>query len=137
MYARTFIFLSLVAVLLLSSCQEKREDYFEREAREYTESHCPQQLDDVTRLDSLVYVKSEEEVGDLRFYYSVTFKEDTIRTEMMNHLGELGDKHLSSVRNSVIYIKQKNAGVSFTYIYHDAVSGDKIVEYHFTQKDYE
>lgn len=137
MYARTFIYLSLVAVLLLSSCQEKREDYFEREAREYTESHCPQQLDDFTRLDSLVYVKSEEEVGDLRFYYSVTFKEDTIRTEMMNHLGELGDKHLSSVRNSVIYIKQKNAGVSFTYIYHDAVSGDKIVEYHFTQKDYE
>ena len=132
---RIYYIVFLFAVLAFSSCQEKKADFFEREAKAYTEKHCPQQLDEFTRVDSVVYVKNDE-AGELRFYYSVTFKEDTLRTLMMDHLGELGDSHLKSVRNSVFYSKQKEAGVTFTYIYHDAVRGDKFAEYHFAPDDY-
>ncbi len=130
-----YIILFLFAIVAFSSCQEKKADFFEREAKAYTAKHCPQQLDEFTRVDSVVYVKNEE-AGDLRFYYSVTFAEDTLRTLMMDHLGELGDSHLKNVRNSVLFTKQKEAGVTFTYIYYDAVRGDNFVEYHFTPEDY-
>lgn len=132
---RIHYILFLCVIVAFSSCQEKKADFFEREAKAYTAKHCPQQLDEFTSVDSVVYVKNEE-AGDLRFYYSVTFKEDTLRTLMMDHLGELGDSHLKSVRNSVQFAKQKEADVTFTYIYHDAVRGDKFAEYHFTPKDY-
>ncbi len=134
MYARTLTLLA-IAALLFCSCQEKKADYFEREAQEYTQKHCPQQLDEFTRIDSIVYVK-DDAAGDLKLYYSLTLN-DEARKEVMNKLGELGDENLRIVRNSVIYAKHKEAGVSFTYIYHDATKGDKIAEYHFTKKDYE
>lgn len=124
-----------MSILLFSSCQEKKADFFEREAREFTEKNCPQQLDAYTRLDSVVYVK-DDAAGNLRLYYAITLNTDDERTELMNHLGELGEQNLKIVRNSIAYTKHKEAGVSFTYIYYDTQRGGKIAEYHFTEKDY-
>ncbi|MBR1667015.1 MAG: hypothetical protein IJ693_01910 [Bacteroidaceae bacterium] len=136
MYARvSYILLISATIFLLSSCQEKKEDFFEREAREYTQSHCPLQMDSYTRLDSLVFEKGEE-AGTLKSYYTLTLTGEA-REELMNRLGELGDMNLKIVRNSVVFSKYKEAGVNFTYIYHDEATGDKIVEYNFTPKDYE
>lgn len=136
MYARIYyIVLGLVAVLLLASCQEKRAQRFEREAREYTETNCPQQMDAVTCLDSIVFVPNEQ-VGELVLYYSLQLTEEQ-RTEMMNKLGDINDMNLRLIRNSVPFTKYREAGISFTYIYHDATLGDKIVEYHFTKEDYQ
>lgn len=134
MYARKWIFL-LVLMLVASSCQEKKADFFEREAREYTEKHCPQQLDEFTRIDSIVYVK-DNEAGDLRLFYTLTLT-DEMRKVVMEKLDDIGKEDLRIVRNSPIYAKHKEYGVSFTYIYHDAERGDKIAEFHFTKKDYE
>lgn len=136
MYARIYyIVLGLVTVLLLASCQEKRAQRFEREAREYTETNCPQQMDAVTSLDSIVFVPNEQ-VGELVLYYSLQLTEEQ-RTEMMNKLGDINDMNLRLIRNSVPFTKYREAGISFTYIYHDATLGDKIVEYHFTKEDYQ
>ncbi len=135
MYTRKILPILFVCTLAFCSCQEKKADYFEREAKEYTEKHCPQQLDEFTRIDSIVYVKNDE-AGELKLYYTLTLS-DEARAEVMNKLSELGEENLRIVRNSVIYAKHKEAGVSFTYIYHDATLGDKIAEYHFTKKDYE
>ena len=137
MYVRKSLLLfSLVAVSLFS-CQEKKDDFFVRDAKEYTEKHCPQQMDEFTRLDSIVFEKGADgEVGTLHSYYSLVLT-DEARAELMNRLGELGDMDLKVIRNSVIFAKHKEAGVNFHYVYHDAETGDKIAEYHFTKNDYE
>lgn len=137
MYARVSYILvaALTTVLFLSSCQEKRQDRFEREAREYTEQHCPKRLDPVTTLDSMVFVQ-EGAAGNLIQYYTLNLTDEQ-RTEVMNNLGEIGDQNLKVIRNSIVFNKQKEAGVDFTFIYYDATKGDKIVEYHFTKEEYE
>ena len=134
MYARTAIPL-LAIMLAFFSCQEKKADFFEREAREYTEKNCPQQLDEVTRLDSIVFVKNQG-AGDLCLYYTLILDDDA-RAKVLEKLDEIGDENLRVVRNSVIYAKHKEAGVGFTYIYHDAEQGNVIATYHFTPEDYQ
>ena len=135
MHTRVHYILLSVAVLVFSSCQEKRQDRFEREAREYTATYCPQRLDAITVLDSMVF-EPKDDVGDLQLYYSLTLTAEQ-RDEFMNHLGELGDQNLKIVRNSVLFTKFKEVGAGFTYVYYDVASGDKLAEYHFTPKDYE
>ena len=135
MYARILI-LFFVMLLAFTSCQERKADFFERDAREYTEKNCPQMLDEYTTLDSVVYVKEKDGAGDLVQYYSLNLNE-AARQELMNQLGKLADMNLTAVRNSIVFAKHKEEGVSFTYIYHDATTGEKIVEYHFTKKDYQ
>ena len=122
-------------VMLLVSCQEKRAQRFEREAREFTETNCPQQMDAMTCLDSMVYVP-DEQGGELIQCYSLKLTSEQ-RAEMMNKLGEINDVNLRIVRNSIPFTKYREAGVSFTFIYRDATVGDKIVEYHFAKEDYE
>lgn len=135
MYVRVLYIISLLSVtaVLLTSCQEKRRARFEREAREYTATYCPQHLDSWTILDSMVFEQAG--AGNLKLYYSLDL-DDTLRQSVMNQLGELGDQDLKVVRNSVLFAKYKEAGTDFTYIYHDARRGDKIAEYYFTKKDY-
>ena len=135
MYARITIIL-LVMLLAFTSCQEKKADFFERDAREYTEKNCPQVLDEYTMLDSVVYVKEQDGAGELVQYYTLNLSVEA-RNELMKQLGELAEMNLTTIRNSIVLSKYKEEGVSFTYIYHDATTGEKIVEYHFTKKDYE
>jgi hypothetical protein len=135
MYARISIVL-LVVLLAFTSCQEKKADFFARDAREYTEKNCPMIMDEFTTLDSVVYVKEENGPGDLVQYYTLNLSVEA-RNELMNKLGELADANLTIIRNSIVFTKHKEEGVSFTYIYHDAMTGEKIVEYHFTKKDYQ
>ncbi|MBO4674138.1 MAG: hypothetical protein J5616_07300 [Bacteroidaceae bacterium] len=137
MYVRKSLLLLSVVTVSLFSCQEKKPDFFEREAREYTEKHCPEQMDAFTRLDSLVFEKgSKGEIGTLNSYYTLTLT-DAARAELMNRLGELGDLNMKTIRNSVILAKHKEAGVTFHYVYYDEATGEKIAEYRFTKKDYE
>ena len=133
MYARISILL-LVSLLVFTSCQERKADFFEREAKEFTETNCPRVMDSFTTLDSIAFKKDGE--GELRMYYTLSLNEES-RSELMNKLGELGDMNLSNLRNSIELTQHREAGVSFSYIYRDAMTGEKIVEYHFTKKDYQ
>ena len=135
MYARISI-LFLVLLVSFTSCQERKADFFERDAKEYTEKNCPQVFDKYTTLDSVVYVREKDGAGDLVQYYTLNLNEEA-RNELMKQLGELAEMNLTAVRNSIVFAKHKEEGVSFTYIYHDATTGEKIVEYHFTKKDYQ
>ena len=132
---RLHYILFAITLCAFSSCQEKRQDRFEREAREYTVTHCPQRLDKVTVLDSIVF-EPKGDAGDLKLYYSLILTTEQ-RSELMNHFGAMSDQNLRVVRNSVQFSQYKEAGVSFTYIYHDDATGDKLAEYHYEKKDYE
>lgn len=118
---------------MLCSCQEKKSERFEREAREFTEKNCPQHLDPITTLDSLVFEPAG--VGTLKQYYTLDL-DDESREAFMNKLGEIGDTNLKIVKNSVLFIKHKDAGVTFSYIYFDAATGDKLVQYDFMEEQY-
>ena len=95
MYAR-ISYILLLTILVFSSCQEKRKDRFEREAREYTQTHCPQPYGDgVTTLDSMVFTPNDSTVGDLKLYYSLQLTDEQ-RTAFMDKLGDIGDEKLVS-----------------------------------------
>lgn len=135
MYARLSILL-LVILLVFTSCQNRKAETFAREAREYTEKNCPLMMDHVTRLDSIVFVAREDRIGDMVMYYSLILDDDS-RKVLMDNLGELADMNLTELRNSVVLAKYKEAEVEFTYLYRDERTKEKIVEYHFSKKDYE
>ena len=135
MYARLSILL-LAILLVFTSCQNRKAASFAHDARDYTEKNCPMMMDQVTRLDSIVFVEQDNRIGDMVMYYSLILNDET-RTVLMDNLGELADMNLKDLRNSVPLVKYKEAGVGFTYIYRDAETGEKIVEYHFTEKDYQ
>lgn len=135
MYARLSILL-LAILLAFTSCQNRKAEVFAREAKEYTEKNCPLMMDNVTRLDSIVFVEQDDRIGDMVMYYTL-YLDNESRKILMDHLGELSDMNLKDLRNSVMMAKYKEAGVEFSYVYHDEETGEKIVEYHLTKKDYE
>ncbi len=135
MYARISI-LCLIIFFVFTSCQERKAEVFAREAKEYTETTCPLMMDDFTRIDSVVFVGRNDRIGDMVMYYTL-FLDDESRKVVMDNLGELAEMNLKELRNSVRFTKYREAGVEFTYIYHDDATGDKIMECHFTKKDYE
>ena len=134
MYVRLSILLAIL--LAFTSCQNRKAEVFAREAKEYTEKNCPLMMDNVTRLDSIVFVEQDDRIGDMVMYYTL-YLDNESRKILMDHLGELSDMNLKDLRNSVMMAKYKEAGVEFSYVYHDEETGEKIVEYHLTKKDYE
>jgi|GEM_PF-822240 len=134
MYARKNILLLFLTVLFMS-CQEKRADFFERDAKEYTEKKCPQQMDAFTTLDSIVF-KKDLGAGTLVQYYTLDLSPEQ-RELLMNKLGDLQNENLRVIRNSIPLHSHREAGVDFSYIYLDRDSGEKIAEFTYTKKDYE
>ncbi|MBP5376012.1 MAG: hypothetical protein J6Y38_06745 [Bacteroidaceae bacterium] len=135
MYARISV-LWLAILFAFTSCQERKAETFAREAKEYTDKTCPLMMDDFTRIDSVVFIGHDDRIGDMVMYYTL-FLDDESRKVVMDNLGELADMNLKELRNSVRFTKYREAGVEFTYIYHDEATGDKIMECHFTKEDYE
>ena len=52
---KAFILLSAVFLCALAGCQERFDERLQREAREFTEKHCPQEREPGTVLDSTTY----------------------------------------------------------------------------------
>lgn len=134
MRVRVHYILLFIGALIFSSCQEKLQDRFVREAREYTATQCPLPHDDFTVLDSLVFVPKGE-AGDLRIFFSVILDEEQ-REVFMSKGEELRDIDKKVVRNSVQFSKYKEAGVTFVYIYHDKATGKKLTEIRIDKNDY-
>jgi len=127
--------LLFLSSLLFFSCQERIEERFKREAREYTERNCPSSMGDgITVLDSMVFVDNEE-TGVWGIYYTV-FLDDAQKQELKQKKDDLVALNLKFVKNSPIFIRQKEAGVNFVFVYNDAVTKKKIMECKYTEKDY-
>ena len=127
--------LLFLSSLLFFSCQERVGERFKRGAREYTERNCPSSMGDgITVLDSMVFVDNEE-TGVWGIYYTV-FLDDAQKQELKQKKDELVALNLKFVKNSPIFIRQKEAGVNFVFVYNDAVTKKKIMECKYTEKDY-
>lgn len=90
--------------------------------------------DGITVLDSMVFVDNEE-TGVWGIYYTV-FLDDAQKQELKQKKDELVALNLKFVKNSPIFIRQKEAGVNFVFVYNDAVTKKQIMECKYTEKDY-
>lgn len=125
--------------LLLLSCQESREERYARETREYTERNCPQTItkDGIIVLDSLVYTKpSKHPEGLVTYFYSVN-ADSTAISFIKEDRKRLYDSLLESVKANVDLKKMKDDGITIRHIYRKGDSHQLVLEFLFTEKDYQ
>lgn len=122
-----------LSVVCLASCQENKLDRIERESREYTERNCPQVLDSLVTLDSIVF--HNDGSNDFVYCYSVK-NVDGIKEAMAENEETLRSNYLSSIRNSVDLKNIKAEGLNIVYRYSLADTNEQLAEFSFSKSDY-
>ena len=123
---------SVMAVLLLAACQESLEDRCAREAREYTEKHCPTPVGKDVIMDSMTFDKATHTIS---YAYSLRGPIDDSAYVNGSNTRQLLQEQ---VKNSAHLRLYKEAGYSFRYVYYSTKNkGTKLFEASFHQKDYE
>ncbi len=126
--------LSCMSLIGLTACQESIGERFEREAKEYTERHCPQRInpEGTVILDSMVF--HNDGSNEIIYYNSIHADAEAIR-QVVQNAGLIRDNLKSKIINSVDLKNVKAAGLTISYRYRTA-DGDSIIDFSFTQADY-
>lgn len=125
----------LITLLAISTiflaCQESLEDRCAREAKTYTEKHCPVKVAPDIIFDSMAFDKSSHIIT---YAYTVSGVLDDAEVINRNMPRE---RLLMEVKNSPHLQLYKEAGYSFRYIYYSAKNkGTQLFEATFHQSDY-
>ncbi len=122
----------MVGALIAVSCQESLEDRCMREAKEYTEKHCPTIVAKNIVMDSMTFDKASHTIS-----YIYTLKAELDDSAVVNGSNSKG-LLLEQVKNSANLRLYKEAGYSFRYVYHSEKKKDKtLMDVTFKKKDYE
>lgn len=124
------IFLACGSLLLVISCQESFEKRLQREAQEYTESHCPQNIEPGTRLDSTTYSPRD------RTYTSWFSLSQAYETGLRGNSALLRPRLVNELINSVDYKTLKDHEVIFRYVYRSQANGATLYETRITPREY-
>lgn len=130
---KRIIILSVLSVLSfgLIACQESLEDRCAREAKEYTQRHCPFLVSRDIMLDSMTFDKTTHTIT-----YVYTVKGVLDDDEVLNR-NSPRTLLLQEVRNSTNLKLYKEAGYNFCYVYYSAQRrGKQVFSATFTEKDY-
>ena len=129
---KRFAYLILFSAVL-TSCQESLEDRCMREAKEFTQKYCPSPIARDIMQDSMVFYKSTH---TLAYYYSLSGQLDN--EELMNDMRDTYyEQLLIQVRNATSLKTYKEAGYTFSYIYHSASKPtQELLGVTFTAEDY-
>ncbi|MBQ7419267.1 MAG: hypothetical protein IJV17_00845 [Prevotella sp.] len=123
--------LLIIALLLVCSCQETLEERCAREAKEYSEKHCPAPIAPNVTIDSMSF-----DVPSHTLTYSYTLSgaaDDTAVVRRNDPKGQM----LQYLKNATAMKPYKDAGYNFRYIYYSTKNkGQKIYEATFQEKDY-
>lgn len=112
---------------VFAACQKSLEDQAERDTREYTARHCPQE-EKYTILDSMTFDRATRTIA---YFYSI--KTD----EVLLTATQLKEGLLNDLRNQTSIRAYKDAGFAFRYVCHPCNSPDSsIVDVTFRQEDY-
>jgi hypothetical protein len=126
------IFTLITLVALLAACQETLEERGAREARDYTEKHCPAPIAHQVTMDSMTF-----DISSHTFSYCYTLSgtlDDTAYIRQNNPR----DMLLQQVRNSTNLKLYKDAGYNFRYVYNSTkLKGVKLFDETFKPKDYQ
>ncbi len=124
--------LFVLVVVLMASCQETLEERGAREARDYTEKHCPTPVASNVVMDSMTFDKATHTFG---YYYTLKGTIDDTATIRRNNPRDL---LLQQVRNSTNLKTFKEAGYNFRYVYRSTKQkGFVLFDETFKSKDYE
>ena len=120
----------LPALLCLTACQENFDKRLQREAREFTENHCPQEPEPGTRLDSTSY---EPDGRVYTLWYSLAAENEAAirqQKELMHRL------LLHELVADVNYINLKKEGVTFRYVYRSQQNGAPVYDTQIKPQEY-
>ncbi len=121
----------ILAALLTTACQETLEQRCAREAKEYTEKHCPALLAKGVTVDSMSF---DVATHTLTYSYTLDGVIDDSASIQKNSPREL---LLQQLRNATAMKPYKDAGYKFRYIYYSTKrKGTKLFEATFLEKDY-
>ncbi len=119
-------------LVIFTACQESLEDRCAREAKTYTEKHCPVKVAPDIIFDSMAFDKSSHIIS---YAYTVSGVLDDAEVINRNMPRE---RLLMEVKNSPHLQLYKEAGYSFRYIYYSAKNkGTQLFEATFHQSDYQ
>lgn len=121
-----------LTTLLVVACQENTQERFEREAKEYTQQHCPQNIAQDIRLDSVVYSTT---ANTTHYYYTLSGALEQQATNDSTAGEEQRKFLLNGVCNDVSTKLEKQAKVTFHYVYRDT-KGKALWDFVFKHEDY-
>ena len=125
------IFIVLILSALMVGCQESLEERGAREARDYTEKHCPAPIAHQVTMDSMTFDKTTHTFG---YYYSLS---GTLDDSAYIRQNDPYDMLLQQVKNSTNLKIYKEAGYNFRYIYNSTKhKGLKLFDKTFTSEEY-
>ena len=122
--------------LALAACQESFDERCVREAREYTEKHCPMPQGDGCTLDSAAFNVATR---TLSFHYTLTDSLDgpDIHRQLAENHDALRREMLSALRNSIALKEYMEHGLNFSYVYTSRRTGRHVIVLTFTPSDYQ
>ena len=127
---RKWLFI-IVSALFLTACQETLEQRCAREAKEYSEKHCPAPIAKGVMIDSMNF-----DVATHTLIYSYSLSGVVDDTAVINR-NNPKDEMLQQLKNATAMKPYKDAGYNFRYIYYSTKDkGVKLFEATFQEKDY-
>ena len=121
----------IVSALLITSCQETLEQRCAREAKEYSEKHCPAPIAKGVTVDSMSF---DVATHTLTYSYTLSGVVDDPAVISRNNPRE---DMLQQLKNATAMKPYKDAGYNFRYIYYSSEDkGKKLFEATFHEKDY-
>ena len=124
--------LFMLAVLILSACQESLEDKCARECVEFTKRKCPSAVAQNMIVDSMTFDRASHTV---QYYYKLTGASDRPDAYPKDQAKDLLK---NALKNTTQVMSYKEAGYNFRYIYYSEKNPQTIfLDILLTEKDYQ
>ena len=124
--------LFMLAVLILSACQESLEDKCARECVEFTKRKCPSAIAQDMIVDSMTFDRASHTV---QYYYKLTGASDRPDAYPKDQAKDLLK---NALKNTTQVMSYKEAGYNFRYIYYSEKNPQTIfLDILLTEKDYQ
>lgn len=130
---KKYLFLLIISLMAMTSCQKSREEVFEEWAKSYTKKHCPVLIDEFTRMDSMVYFPL---TNTHSYYYAVTGSMDNADS-MRNDKEELTKSLTDGVINSIDFKPYKDYHTTLEFIYYSDKTKKEMLKIAVTPQMYD
>ena len=123
--------LFVLAVLILSACQESLEDKCARECVEFTKRKCPSAIAQDMIVDSMTFDRASHTIY---YYYKLTGASDRSDAYQKD---QARDALKNALKNTTQVMAYKEAGYNFRYIYYSEKNPQTVyLDILLTEKDY-
>ena len=123
--------LFMLAVLILSACQESLEDKCARECVEFTKRKCPSAVAPEMVIDSMTFDRASHTI---QYYYKLTGVSDRADAYLED---QARDALKNALKNTTQVMAYKEEGYNFRYIYYSEKNPQTVyLDILLTEKDY-